>query len=94
MSQGNLDLYHALKEAGASEERAELAAKSVAGGDRDLFFIKGLLTAMLALMLGLFWLQWQTIADVAEVKSELGAVQADVRAIANRLAAVEAKLEP
>lgn len=85
-------LYDALKAAGAPEEQARAAAREVADYDnrlnrieRDMTVLKWMVGALLALTLGMFWMQWQIL-------DRLGALQAGLMAVETRLMNVEGRL--
>jgi flagellar biogenesis protein FliO len=71
MAIGNMDLYKALKEAGASEETAVEAAKSVAGQLPHFWAFTGTLAILVALVLGLLWLQMRTVERLAAIEQRL-----------------------
>lgn len=89
MAIGNMDLHHALRDAGASDERASAAATSVAGYMPRFWFMFGTLAALTALVLGGLGMQWQLLDRIARFEARI-----DVRleSIENRLANVEDRL--
>lgn len=89
-------LYDALKAAGASDEQARAAARDVAGYDnrlnrieRDLTLIKWMLGAVMALSLGLFWIQWQILDRLAAVDAHVGNLENRLTMVENLLMSVE-----
>jgi hypothetical protein len=71
-------LYDALKAAGAPEEQARAAARDVAGYDnrlnrveRDLSILKWMVTVVIAMQLGTFWMQWQVVDRLAGIEARL-----------------------
>jgi type VI protein secretion system component VasK len=75
MAIGNMDLYKALKEAGASEESALEAAKSVAGQLPRFWAFSGTLAVLVALVLGLLWLQMGTVERLAGIEQRLTSLE-------------------
>jgi hypothetical protein len=99
-------LYDALKAAGAPEEQARAAARDVAGYDnrlnrieRDLALLKWMVGFAIAILLGLFWMQWQTLdrltaleVRVANLETSLARVDDRLGQVENRLIGVEDRL--
>jgi hypothetical protein len=75
-------LYDALKQAGAPEEQARAAARDVAGYDnrlnrigRDISLLKRMVGVVIAVQLGTFWMQWQTVDRLAAIEARVAAVE-------------------
>jgi hypothetical protein len=71
-------LYDALKAAGAPEEQARAAARDVSGYDnrlnrveRDLSILKWMVGVVIAMQLGMFWMQWQVVDRLAGIEARL-----------------------
>jgi hypothetical protein len=92
MAIGNMDLYRALKEAGASEEAAAEAAKSVAGQLPRFWALTGTLATIGALVLGTLGLQFQLVERVAVVEVQVTAVEQRVTEIGQRVTGIEQRV--
>ncbi len=71
-------LYCALRTAGVPEDKAREAAEEVAGYGQigsDSYLLKWMVGVLIALMLGVFWMQWQTIARMGDVQTGLGKLE-------------------
>jgi cell division septal protein FtsQ len=82
-------LYDALKAANIPDDKARAAAEEVAAYEQvktDTRLLKWMMGVLIALVLGVFWMQWQTVAELASVRGELTTVK-------DRLISVESKLE-
>ena len=82
-------LYDALKAANIPDDKARAAAEEVATYEQvktDTRLLKWMMDVLIALVLGVFWMQWQTVAELASVRGELTTVK-------DRLISVESKLE-
>ena len=71
MAIGDMNLYRQLKEAGASESSAIAAAKSVARQLPRFWALSGALAVLVVLVLGLLWLQMQTVEQLAAIEERL-----------------------
>ena len=111
----NLDsVYDALKAAGAPEEQARAAARDVAGHDnrlnrieRDMALLKWMVGFAIAVLLGLFWMQWQSLdrlaaldarvanleTSLAQVEDQLGQVETRLTGVEDRLTGIEGRIE-
>jgi predicted PurR-regulated permease PerM len=87
-----MDLYRALKEAGASDEAASEAAKSVAGQLPRFWAITGTLATVVALLLGLLWLQMQAVDRMASFDQRLASLEQRVSAVDSRLTEFEQRV--
>ena len=92
-------LYDALKAAGAPEEQARAAARDVAGYDdrssrieRDLTLLKWMVGGAIALQLGLFWMQWQTLDRLAALEAPAASLETGLARVEDRLVQVESGL--
>jgi predicted PurR-regulated permease PerM len=92
MAIGNMDLYKALKEAGASEESAIQAAKSIAGPLPQFWALTGTLAILVALTLGLVWAHIQTAERLATLEERFAAFDSRLGAVEQRLDGVEQRL--
>jgi cell division septal protein FtsQ len=82
-------LYDAVKAANIPDDKARAAAEKVATYEQvksDTRLLKWMMGVLIALVLGVFWMQWQTVAELASVRGELTTVK-------DRLISVESKLE-
>lgn len=79
-------LYDALRAARVPEEQAPAAAEEVATYEQDTRLLKWMAGRLTALVLGVFWMQWQTLAAIADLDARLGTVE-------NRLSTVEGRLD-
>jgi hypothetical protein len=82
-------LYDALRAARVPEEQARAAAEEVATYEiikQDTGLPKWMVGRLTALVLGVFWMQWQTLAAIAHLDARLGTVE-------NRLSTVEGRLD-
>jgi hypothetical protein len=92
-------LYDALKAAGAPEEQARAAARDVAGYDnrlnrieRDMALLKWMGGFAIAILLGLFWMQWQSLDRLAALEARVANLEAGVARVQDRLGQVESRL--
>jgi hypothetical protein len=92
MAIGNMDLYRALKEAGASEEAAAEAAKSVAGQLPRFWAVTGTLATIGALVLAVMVLQFQLVERVAALEVQVTALGQHVTRIEQRVTGIEQRL--
>ena len=92
MAIGNMDLYRALKEAGASEATAAEAAKSVAGQLPRFWAVTGTLATLAALNLGLLGLQFQIIDRLGSLDGRVTAFEQRVTGIEARVTGIEARV--
>ena len=82
-------LYDALKAANIPDDQARAAAEEVATYEQvksDTRLLKWMMGVLIALVLGVFWMQWQTVAELASVRGELTTVK-------DRLISIETKVE-
>jgi hypothetical protein len=92
MAIGNMDLYKALKEAGASDEAAVEAAKSVASQLPRFWALTGTLATLAALNLGVLGLQFHLGERLASVEANVAALEPRVTGIEQRVTGVEQRL--
>jgi hypothetical protein len=92
MAVGNMDLYRALKEAGASEEAAAEAAKSVAGHLPRFWALTGTLATIAALNLGLLGLQFHIVERLGSLDARVTALEQLVTGIEQRVTGIEQRL--
>jgi hypothetical protein len=92
-------LYDALKAAGAPEEQARAAARDVAGYDnrlnrieRDMALLKWMVGFAIAILLGLFWMQWQSLDRLAALDARVANLEAGIAQVEDRLGQVESRL--
>jgi hypothetical protein len=89
MAIGNMDLYKALKEAGASEEAATEAAKSVAGQLPRFWALTGTPATLAALNLGVLGLQFHLVERLAAVDVRVTGLEQRVTGIEQGVSAIE-----
>ena len=92
-------LYDALKAAGAPEEQARAAARDVAGYDnrlnrieRDMALLKWMIGFAIAILLGLFWMQWQSLDRLAALEARVANLETGLTRVEDRLGQVESRL--
>jgi hypothetical protein len=92
-------LYDALKAAGAPEEQARAAARDVAGYDnrlnrieRDMALLKWMVGFAIAILLGLFWMQWQSLDRLAALEARVANLETGLAQVEDRLGQVESRL--
>ena len=87
------DLYRALREAGVSEELASTAAKSRTRGLPALWGLTGTNTALIALVLGMLWLQLGLYDRLAGIDAKVVLVQQQLLQHDGQFAAIQRQLE-
>jgi hypothetical protein len=88
-------LYDALRLANVPEDKAREAAEEVATYEqvkKDTILLKWMMGVLIALVLGVFWMQWQTIARMGEFQGVLSGVQAGLTSVQGQLADVKGQL--
>jgi hypothetical protein len=92
-------LYDALKAAGAPEEQARAAARDVAGYDnrlnrieRDMALLKWMVGFAIAILLGLFWMQWQSLDRLAALDARVASLETGLGQAEDRLGQIESRL--
>ncbi len=92
-------LYDALKVAGAPGEQARAAARDVAGWDnrlnrieRDMALLTWMVGFAIAILLGLFWMQWQTLDRLAALEVRVANLETGLARLDDRLGKVESRL--
>jgi hypothetical protein len=92
-------LYDALKAAGAPEEQARAAVRDVAGYDnrlnrieRDMALLKWMVGFAIAILLGLFWMQWQSLDRLAAIEVRVASLETGLADVEDRLGQVESRL--
>ena len=88
-------LYAALRLANVPDDEARAAAEEVATYEqvkRDTYLLKWMLGGLIAVVLGVFWMQWQTIAKLGELQGAFGGIQIGLANVENRLTNVESRL--
>jgi hypothetical protein len=92
-------LYDALKAAGAPEEQARAATRDVAGYDnrlnrieRDMALLKWMVSFAIAILLGLFWMQWQSLDQLAALEPRVANLETGVARVEDRLVQLESRL--
>ena len=81
-------LYNALRLANVPEDKAREAAEEVATYEQvksDTHLLKWMVGVLIAIVLGVFWMQWQTIARMAELQGVLSGVQAGLTNVQRQL---------
>ena len=89
MAIGNMDLYKALKEAGASDEAAAEAAKSVASQLPRFWALTGTLATLAALNLGVLGLQFHLGERLASVEVKVAALEPRVTGVEQHVIGIE-----
>jgi inorganic triphosphatase YgiF len=81
-------LYDALKAAGAPDEQARAAARDVAGYDnqlnrlaRDLSILKWMVGVLMAMVIGVFWMQWQVMDRLSRIEARLSVIESQMDAL-------------
>jgi hypothetical protein len=95
-------LYDALRSANVPEDKAREAAEEVATYEQvrsDARLLKWTMGVMFALILGVFWMQWQMLGQLAQtnsrlttVEQRLGTLEAEIAEVRQLLSAVEEHL--
>jgi hypothetical protein len=88
-------LYDALRLANVPEDKAREAAEDVATYEqvkKDTYLLKWMMGVLIALVLGVFWMQWQTIARMGEFQGVLGRVQGGLTNIQGQLVDMKGQL--
>jgi phage shock protein A len=81
-------LYDALRLANVPEDKAREAAEEVATYEQvksDTYLLKWMVGVLIAIVLGVFWMQWQTIARMGELQGGLSGVQASLTNVQSQL---------
>ena len=87
-------LYDASRLANVPEDKAR-EAEEVAIYEqvkKDTFLLKWMMGVLIALVLGVFWMQWQTIARMGEFQGLLSGIQAGFTSVEGQLADVKDQL--
>ena len=74
-------LYDALRLANVPEDKAREAAEEVATYEQlksDPYLLKWMVGVLIAIVLGVFWMQWQTIARLGDLQGGLSGMQANL----------------
>jgi hypothetical protein len=92
-------LYDALRLANVPEDKAREAAEEVATYEQvksDTYVLKWMVGVLIAIVLGVFWMQWQMVGRMAGVEARLASVQANLTDMRgrfdDRFTGVEGKL--
>jgi hypothetical protein len=88
-------LYGALRLANVPEDEARAAAEEVATYEQvksDTYLLKWMVGVLIAIVLGGFGMQWQTIARMAEVQGGLSGVQTGLANVQGQLLDVKGQL--
>ena len=88
-------LYDALRLANVPDETARAAAEEVATYEqlkKDTYLLKWMLGMLIAVVLGVFWMQWQTIAKMGELQGEFSGVQAGLANVQGQLGEMNGQL--
>jgi phage shock protein A len=81
-------LYDALRLANVPEDKAREAAEEVATYEQvksDTYLLKWMVGVLIAIVLGVFWMQWQTVARMGELQGGLSGVQASLTNVQSQL---------
>jgi hypothetical protein len=81
--------------ANVPEDEARAAAEEVATYEQvksDTYLLKWMVGVLIAIVLGVFWMQWPTIARMAEVQGGLSGVQTGLANVQGQLLDVKGQL--
>jgi hypothetical protein len=81
-------LYDALRSENVPEDEARAAAEEVASYEQvknDTYLLKWMVGVLIAVVLGVFWMQWQTIARMGELQGAFAGVQAGLASVQGQL---------
>jgi phage shock protein A len=81
-------LCDALRLANVPEDKAREAAEEVATYEQvksDTYLLKWMVGVLIAIVLGVFWMQWQTVARMGELQGGLSGVQASLTNVQSQL---------
>jgi hypothetical protein len=81
-------LYGALRLDNVPEDKAREAAEEVATYEQvksDTYLLKWMVGVLIAIVLGVFWMQWQMIARMGELQGGFSGVQAGLTNVQDRL---------
>jgi hypothetical protein len=88
-------LYDALRLANVPEDKAREAAEEVATYEqvrKDTYLLKWMVGVLIAIVLGVFWMQWQVIVRMGEFQGVLSGVQAGLTNVQGQLVDVTGQL--
>jgi hypothetical protein len=88
-------LYDASRLANVPEDKARAAAEGVATYEQvkgDTYLFKWMVGVLIALVIGVFWMQWQTIARMGELQGVLSGVQAGLTNVQGQLVDMKSQL--
>ena len=88
-------LYDALRLANVPEDKAREAAEEVATYEQvksDTHLLKGMVGVLIAIVLGVFWMQWQTITRMGDLQGALGKLESRLAGVGGRLGGIESRL--
>ncbi len=74
-------LYDALRLANVPEDKAGEAAEEIATYEQvksDTALLKRMMGFLIAIVVGVFWMQWQTIARMGDIRAGLSGVQVGI----------------
>jgi hypothetical protein len=81
-------LYDALRSANVPEDEARAAAEEVATYEQvknDTYLLKWMVGVLIAVVLGVFWMQWQAIARMGELQGGFAGVQVGLANVQGQL---------
>jgi hypothetical protein len=85
-------LYDALRLANVPEDKAREAAEEVATYEQlksDTYLLKWMVGFLIAIVLGVFWMQWQTIVRLGDLQGGLSGVQVNLNNLQGQLTRLE-----
>jgi hypothetical protein len=85
-------LYDALRSANVPEDKAREAAEEVAMYEQvksDTYVLKWMVGVLIAIVLGVFWMQWQTVIRISDLQGGLGKIGSRLANVAGRLGGME-----
>ncbi len=87
--------YEALRSVNVPNDKAREAAEELATYEQvktDAYLLKWMMGVLIAMVLGVFWMQWQMVSRIAGVESVLTTVHGQLGHLDDRFAGVEGRL--
>jgi len=88
-------LYEALRLANVPDDAARAAAEEVATYEqlkKDTHLLKWMLGLLIAVVLGVFWMQWQTVTNMGELQGAFNGIQAGLANVQGQLNEMSSQL--
>ena len=89
-------LYDALRLAHVPEDKAREAAEEVATYEQvesDTHVLKWMAGVLIAIVLGVFWMQWQTVIRISDLQGGLGKIESRLASVEGRLGGMGSPLQ-